>query len=61
RWNADGVQSKKHECQELLQREGIDVCDINEAQLLSNVAFNLCNFVSIAKTGSMHAARVWLS
>jgi hypothetical protein len=44
--NANGVQSKMHEPQELLQRERIDMCAINEMSPLPNVAFILCNFVT---------------
>jgi uncharacterized protein YlbG (UPF0298 family) len=45
-WNANGVQSKMNELQELLQLKEFNMCAINELHLLPKVAFNLCNFVT---------------
>jgi hypothetical protein len=60
-WNANGVQSKKHELQELLRRERIYVCAINETHSFLTSHLTCATLLSIAKTGSMHAAGAWLS
>jgi hypothetical protein len=45
-WNAESVQMKKHELQESMQRERIDICTVKEAQLSPNVPFNICYFAT---------------
>jgi hypothetical protein len=58
-WNANNVQGKKYELQELLQRERIDVCATNETHLLPNVAL-IATLSRTART-ELYAAGAWLS